>query len=243
MIKNYFKIAWRNLIKNKVYSLINIGGLAIGLVGFIIILLYLNYELSYDTWDPSLKKVYRISEQTDEDILPQTRAPLASFLQENYPAIEAATAIQPSGDFESLLAVGDKKIYQGGGVTADSLFFKVFPYKIVSGNSATALNKPNAIVISEELSKKLFGDANPIGKTIKLYNAIENEVTAVMHQPDRPSHLKVEFVYRVPYEKSNKHWENFSYQTYVKTKQPIAIEQLEESINKFYYERRLKKDK
>lgn len=242
MLKNNFKITWRNLYKNKAYSIINIAGLAIGLASFIVILLYLNYELSYDSWHPSLNRVYRISEQTDQDILPQTRAPLASFLQDNYPAIEAATAMQPSGDFEYLLSVGDKKIYQSGGVMADSSFFKVFPYKIVTGNSAIALDKPNAIVISKELSQKMFGAANPIGKTLKLHNAFENEVTAVMQRPDKPSHLKVDFVYRSTYEMQSKHWENFSYHTYVKTKQPITIEQLEDNINKLYYEQRLKTD-
>jgi putative ABC transport system permease protein len=242
MIKNYLKIAFRNLVKNKAYAFINIAGLAIGLTGFIVILLYLNYELSYDTWNPSLKKVYKVSERTDEDILPQTRAPLADFIRENYPDIEAATAIQPSGNFEYLMAVGDKKIYQSGGVTADSSFFKVFPFKIVLGNSATALDKPNAIVISEEVSKKLFGDVNPIGKTIKLHNAFENEVTGVLQQPDKPSHLKTEFVYRSSYEKSTKHWQNYSYHTYIKTRRPITIDKLEDKIDRLFYEQQLKKD-
>ncbi|MEJ7684803.1 MAG: hypothetical protein WKG06_44555 [Segetibacter sp.] len=79
MFKNYFKTAWRNLVKSKTYSIINITGLAVGLASFIVILLYLNYELSYDKWDDSLKKVYKIGARTDEDILQQTPAPLGSF--------------------------------------------------------------------------------------------------------------------------------------------------------------------
>ena len=85
MIRNYFKIAWRNLITNKVYSAINIIGLAVGLASFVVILLYLNYELSYDKWNASLKQVYKISERTDDDILGATAAPLGSFLKENMP--------------------------------------------------------------------------------------------------------------------------------------------------------------
>src|SRR5215210_989348 len=100
MFKNYFKTGWRNLLKGKIYSFINITGLAVGLASFVVILLYLNYELSYDKWDPSLKKVYKISARTDEDILPTTPAPLSSFLKQNSPEIEAATIIQPAGDFE-----------------------------------------------------------------------------------------------------------------------------------------------
>jgi putative ABC transport system permease protein len=202
MFKNYFKTAWRNLLKSKTYSIINITGLAVGLASFIVILLYLNYELSYDKWDPLLKKVYRISARTDEDILNAPPAPLGSFLKQNLPEIEAATTMQPAGDFEYLLSAVDKKIYQPGGITADSSFLKVFPYKIIKGNAATALDKPNAIVISSELSEKLFGNTDPIGKTIKLHNAYQNEVTAVMLVPDKPSHLNAQFIYRAPYEKN-----------------------------------------
>jgi putative ABC transport system permease protein len=242
MIKHFLAITWRNLVKNKVYSSINIFGLAIGLTSFIVILLYLNYELSYDTWDASLKKVYRISERTDEDILKVTPAPLANFLQSNSSQIEAATSIQPSGNYEYLIRAGDKRIYQKDVVIADSMFFKVFPYKIVNGNVAAVLNKPNAVVISTELSKKLFGNENPVGKTIKLSNVFENEITGVMELPNTPSHLGVQCVYRSPYEKRGMFWDNHSFQTYVKTKRPMSVEELERNINGIYYKERLKKN-
>ncbi len=241
MLTNFLKTAWRNLAKSRTYSLINIMGLAVGLASFIVILLYLNYELSYDKWDPSLKKVYKISARTDEDILEQTPAPLGGFLKQNLPGIEAATTFQPAGDFEYLLSSGDKKIYQPGGVTADSSFLKVFPYKIIKGDAATALDKPNAIVINSELSQKLFGNSDPIGKTVKLFNAFENEVTAVMQEPHKPSHLNVQFIWRAPYEKQTMWWENLSYQTYVKTGEAMPIETLEKDVNRVYYNERLKK--
>jgi putative ABC transport system permease protein len=242
MFKNYFKTAWRNLLRNKTYSSINIFGLAVGLASFIVILLYLNYELSYDKWDNSLTKVYKISARTDEDILNAPPAPLGSFLKQNLPEIEAATTFQPAGDFEYLLSAGDVKIYQNGGITADSSFLKVFPYKIIKGNAATALDKPNAIVISSELSQKLFGNTDPIGKTIKLHNVYENEVTAVMQESDKPSHLKAGFIYRDPYQKQSMFWENFSYLTYVKTTQVMRVEKLESRVDKLYYNERLKKN-
>ena len=240
MLKNYFKTAWRNLWRSKVYSFINISGLAVAMAGFIIILLYLNYELSYDTWDSSLKQVYKISAQTDEEIMEQTPAPLAGFLKQNSPAIEAATTMQSSGDFEVLLGIGDKKIYQRGGTEADSLFFKVFPYQFIGGSSSTALDKPNAIVISKEVAYKLFGSDDPIGKTIKIFNAFECEVTGIIQPPGSPSHLNVQFVYRSPHEKQNLFWGNQSYNTYVKTKKPLPVSELEEDVNHIYYENRLK---
>src|SRR4051812_47869641 len=114
MFRNYLKTAWRNLVRNRFYASVNIIGLAIGIASFIVILIYLNYELSYDKWDPALKKVYKIGLQSKGDILQGTPAPLAEFLAQNDPAVEAATAIMPGGDYEILLAANDKKIYQKG---------------------------------------------------------------------------------------------------------------------------------
>ena len=242
MFRYYFKTAWRNLANNRFYGSINITGLAVGLAGFIIILLYLNYELSYDTWDPSLKRVYKVSEQRDQDILPQTPAPLAGFLKDKLPGIEASTTMQSAGDYEVLLSVGDKKIYQKGSVEADSSFFKVFPYKIIEGNASTLLNKPNAIVISRELAAKLFDKSDPVGKTIKIFNAFDCEVTGIMLPPEQPSNLYVQFVYRSPYEKQNLFWDNYSYTTYIKTNSILANDKLENDINLVYYNDRLKKE-
>jgi putative ABC transport system permease protein len=242
MFKNYFKTAWRNLWKNRFYASINIAGLAVGLAGFIVILLYLNYELSYDTWDPSLKRVFKIAEQRDDDILQQTPMPLADFLKQQLPQVEASTSVQPAGDFEFLISAGDKKIFQKDGVDADSNFLKVFPFKIIGANSSTVLNKPNAIIISTELAKKLFGkEKNVIGKTIKLFNDPDYEITGLFEMPDKPSHFDVQFVCRDRYEKANFKWSNYMCQTYIKTKQPITILQLEDAANRVYYNERLKK--
>ncbi len=243
MFKNYFKIAWRNVVKNSLHSAINIIGLAVGLASFIVILVYLNYELSYDKWDASLQKVYKVSLQQDQNILKATPAPLASLLLQNYPNAQVATTIQPDGDFEILLSAGEKKIYQKGIVTVeDSSFFSVFPYKLVQGDRATALNAPNAVILSEEVSSKLFPNSNPIGKPVKIYNSIEGVVTGVMKTAGLPSHLDVKMLMRDPYEKQNKFWGNYSYQTYIKLKQPLGDAKLDEGINDIYYNARLKKD-
>jgi putative ABC transport system permease protein len=242
MFKNYFKTAWRNLLNNKVYSVINILGLAVGLASFIVILLYFNYELSYDKWDDSLKKVYKITARSDEEIFRGNPAPLGNFLHDKLPEVQDATTIQSNGNFEILLSTGSKKIYQEDGVQADSSFFKVFPYKFITGKAATALGKPNAIVISKELSEKLFGKVDPVGEIIKLFNAFECEVTGVIQQPVKPTDLNVQFVFRAPYEKQNMFWENFSFETYVKTKQIIPVDKLESGADVAYYKERLKKD-
>ena len=242
MVQNYFKLGWRNILNTRSYSTINILGLSIGLTSFIVILLYLNFELSYDKWDPSLKKVYKISERSDDFTSTSTPAPLGSFLKQKLPEIEASTSFQPAGDFECLLSTDNKKIYQKGGIQADSSFLRVFSYHVVNGNASLSLDKPNAILISRELSNKLFGDNDPVGKTIKIYNAFENEVTGIFEQPLSPSHLDVQFIYRSPYEKQNRNWENYSNQTYVKTKKIMPVDKLEQNINKVYYDERIKKN-
>lgn len=243
MIRNYFKTAWRNLVKSRLYASVNILGLATGLAGFMIILLYLNFELSYDRWDPSLERVYKIGEQKGEDVSGYTPNPLAGFLKQALPEVEAATAMQSAGEFELLLSVGEKKIFETHGVEADSNFLKVFPYHLVAGDAATALNKPNAIIISTELAYKLFRDPDEaMGKLIKLHNAFENEVTGVFEQPKSPSHFEARFVNRSIYEKGNLQWSNISAQTYVKTIRQMDVALLEQRINEAYYNERLKKD-
>jgi putative ABC transport system permease protein len=240
MITNYFKLAWRNLFKNKTYSAINIMGLAMGLASFMLLLLYLNYELSYDKWDAELNKVYQVSLQSEGEVLSATPNPLASFLVDKYANIEASTSLQASGDFEVLVAANNKKIYQKGLVTVDSTFLAVFPYKLVEGDAATALNQPNAVIISEAVAQKLFGNTNPMGRTIKFYNATEAVVTGILQKPKMPSHFDVEMVMVDPYLKSNKHWGNQSNATYIKLKEPLEESKIEDAINRFYYNERLK---
>lgn len=200
----------------------------------------MNYELSYDKWSPELKKVYKVSLRSEADILRGTPAPLASFLAAGYPNAEAGTAIMPAGDYETLLAANEKKIYQKGVVTVDSSFLKVFPYKLVKGDAATALNQPDAVILSEELSRKLFGNTDPLGKPVKIYNAIDGVITGVMRLPKTPSHLNVQMLMRDRHEKQNKFWANYSFQTYVKLKQPVAEAKIEDDINRLYYNERLK---
>lgn len=244
MIKNYLKLTFRNLWKIKGYSAINILGLTVGLTSFLIILLYLNYELNYDRWDPELEKVYKVSlRKAESDISPNTQAPLANLLREKGAQIEASTKISPDATFEAPLSVGEKTFSQSGMISADSLFFNVFPYKIVAGDALNPLQKPNAMVISEAMASKFFGKENPIGKTIKVFNSFELEVTAVMENPKGPTHLAIEIVHRSPFENDNYHWGNWSFHTYVKTKNVLAGNELESAIDQIYYRERLQKEK
>lgn len=240
MLKNYIKSAWRNTFGDVGFNAINIIGLAAGLSSFIMLLLYLNYELSYDKWSPELKKVYRVSIQLKAEVQERTPAPLGALLARKFPNAEAATTIQPDADFEILLDANNKKIYQNNIVTVDSNFLKVFPYKLLEGNAATALNKPNAAVLTEELSQRLFGDNNPVGKTIRVYNSIQCVVTGVMEKAEGPTHLPIAMLMRDPYEKQNNFWGNTSFITYLKVRHVNPQPETEDAVNRIYYDDQVK---
>jgi putative ABC transport system permease protein len=242
MIKHFFRISLRNMARSKVYSTMNIAGLAVGLAGFIVVLLYLNHELNYDKWSPELKKVYKVSLRSDEEVFETTAAPLAVLLAEKTSEIQTATRIQSGGDYEVPLSAGDTKLYATGSVEVDSNFLKVFPLEIVAGNRLNSLDKPNAVIISTELSEKLFGKSDPIGKTIGIYNDIKAEVTAVFAVLPGPSHLNIQFAWRSPWANDNNHWGNMSYETYIKTKTALPVEKVDAAINPIYYNERVKKD-
>ncbi|HKJ47688.1 MAG TPA: ABC transporter permease, partial [Christiangramia sp.] len=240
MIKHHIKTAWRSIWKTKSYTLINIFGLAAGLASFILVLSYLNYELSYDTWSPELEKVYRVSMKQKEDLFEATPSPLASFLADNYPKIDAATSLQGAGEYEVPISAGNETIYHDGFTTADSLFLKVFPYDLLKGDRNTALENPDNAVISTELAQKLFGDKDPMGQKVKVFNMMDAVVTGVMKLPETPSHRQVHLVMRDPFEKQNFFWNNYSNETYIKLNEPLEKDILESDINRIFMERRLK---
>ena len=241
MFRNYLKIAWRNTVRGITYSSINMIGLAAGLCSFIVILLYMNYELSYDKWSPELDKVYRVSMREHEDVSPAMPAPLADLLAQKYPNAEVATAIQTDGGYETLIASGDKKLYQQNAITVDSNFFKVFPYKLSIGNTSNALNNPKAAILTADLSHKLFGNEDPIGKSIKAYNNTDLVVTGVLEEQPGATHLLVGMLMRDPDARLNYSWNINSYQIYIRIRQPKADATIETAINRLYYNERLKK--
>jgi putative ABC transport system permease protein len=240
MFKFYLKSAWRNITNGFSYSAINIIGLSAGLCSFIVILLFLNYELSYDKWDPELSKIYRFSLKEDNDYRETTPAPLAGFLAQKYPNAVAGTSVQSAGDFELLVAAGENKLYQKNVVTVDSNFLKVFPHQLAEGNAATALNNPKAAIITEELSHKLFGNTDPIGKNVKVFNFLDYVVTGILKDQNGATHLPVAMLIRDQFGASNNFWGNYSFQTYIRLKHPENDKIIEGAINRIFYNDHLK---
>ena len=199
MIKNYFKVAWRNLVKNKTYSAINIAGLAIGLSCFLLIALYVLDELSYDRFYANSDRICRIN--TDirfggSDLhIPVASDPMGATLKNDYPQVEEYTRLFNNGNKQ--IKKGNEYLNEFNVIHADSTFFTVFTLPVIAGDTRTALNEPNTVVITESAAKKYFGTADAVGKTLETTdnNNSVYKVTAVIKDMQRNSHFHFDFIF------------------------------------------------
>src|SRR6266487_3754278 len=168
MIKNYLKVAWRNLMKNKVFSFINIFGLSVGLTCCMLITVYLYNEMSYDKYHKNIHRLYQLAttfvKDGKEDKTPNTPAPMAAAMKKEFPEIkETARLMALFAEDKTLLQYKEgnaapKSFYETKGYVADASFFNLFTYHFIEGDATTALKDPNTIVLSEEVAKKFFGN-------------------------------------------------------------------------------------
>ncbi|MEP6728748.1 MAG: FtsX-like permease family protein [Bacteroidota bacterium] len=171
MIKNYFKIAFRNLWKNKVYSAINIAGLAIGIAACIMIMLFVLYEKSFDNFHK--KNVYRLNEvQKFPGMVASQKVGLSMFpmgptMKNEFPEIKNFTRVRWQEKYQMTFA--EKRIYLPFTYFVDSTFLQIFDYPLIKGNRATVLEKPHSAIVTETTAKKLFGNEDPMGKAITHY--------------------------------------------------------------------------
>ncbi len=202
MFKLHLKIALRNLFKNKVYAAINIGGLAIGLTAFVLLLLFVNHEVTYDQWNPDLDKVYQLRERHDF-FTPDGRqywqdngdSRIANLVKEKVPQFKYVTKVDKNWGGVRALKVGRQEPIETRNIKdADSLFFKVFPYHFLQGNESTALSKPNTMVIKHSLAMKIFGTDKVIGTQVKVVSWREDPgklmtITGVVADPETAESL------------------------------------------------------
>lgn len=194
MIKNYLKIAFRHFTKNISFSLINLFGLAFGLAAAFAVILYIQDELSYEKFNEKADRIVRaeLVASYDGSELKLATAPnrAAPLLQEQLPEVEQALRVFPHNFGESAsINIGDENYVEPKMYWADPNLFEVFTFNIVSGTATNALNRSNVAIISESTARKFFGDENPIGKTIKIDNRYDLEITAVFGDLPSNTHL------------------------------------------------------
>lgn len=198
MIKNYLKIAWRNIVNNKVYSAINILGLAAGMAVALLIALWVNNEYSYDKFLPGYEQAYQVRRNFNSNgetlTFSSTSLKLADVLKSNYPEIEYVVPTDGNGSHG--LLVGDKKFFLDG-PRVGSDFLKVFPYHMLQGDAGSALKDAYSIVLTKATAIALFGNTNVINKVVKVDNAFNLKVTGVVD--DIPLNSSFQFKYLIPF--------------------------------------------
>ncbi|HBX66355.1 MAG TPA: hypothetical protein DEG32_09415, partial [Balneolaceae bacterium] len=204
MLKNYFKIAFRNLFKNKVYSSINIFGLAAGIACCILIALYVHNEWSYDSFHSKADRTYRVwYEETtpDQRVLANTATPviLSPTIQDNIPEVEHITYLF---NFNNLVKTVQKPEAQSEGVlVVNDDFFQMFDFELLQGDKSTIFNNPSSVVLSESVAKRLFGNQNPVqqGLSIRIGDEYQEfSISGVIE--DTPTNSSLPYNILMPYE-------------------------------------------
>jgi putative ABC transport system permease protein len=241
MLKNYFKIAFRNLWRHRVFSFINIMGLTVGMTACFLIFLYVNFELSYDSFHTKADRIYRVVTdlKTPSETI-HTSGPswaVGPHIMQDFPQVEAAVRI--TGD-ELLIRKGNIKFQETNSLYADSLFFKVFDFKLLKGNPNTALNEPFSLVLSETAVKKYFGNADPVGQTVLFTGGgLPAKITGVMKDFPENSQIKADLLVSMSTLTRNfnkgldDQWGNYGNSTYVLLKPGTNAKALQAQLPAF----------
>jgi putative ABC transport system permease protein len=197
MIKNYLKIAWRNLLKNKGFSAINIFGLAVGIACCLLITLYVTDEMSYDRFHEKGDRIFRLNNNIkfggSEQFLSQTPDLLGPDLKKDYPQVENQARLYSEGACLIKKTGTLNNIREEDVLFADSTIFDVFTFPLIAGSPQTALTQPNTVVISEAAAKRHFAHENPIGQVLNVDNKMDYKITGVMKNIPENSHFKADF--------------------------------------------------
>ncbi len=238
MFKNYFKIAWRNLLRNKAFSVINISGLAVGMASAILIFLWIQNEMSHDRFHTKIDRIYLMNNRDKSSngglvVWNFTSRPMGPAIKKDYPEVEDVVRVNNSGA-NFLISNGDKHFSIHGDIV-DSGFLNMFSFPLQEGDASTALNGVNNIVLTEQLAKKLFGNEDAMGKTVKIDSTNYATVTGVLK--DLPNNTSFEFEYLLPWAYATKmgmdddNWSNNSILTFVLLKQGASAEAFNKKVS------------
>jgi len=236
MIRNYFLIAIRNIIRDKVFSSINIVGLAVGITCFLALFLFVQDELTFDqtrsAFDPS--QIYRVYSKMvmngSEDTNSKTAQVLGPILQQNYPEVKSYTRI---GYFGPRAFKHNDKLFRSGSIYAvDSTFFKIYPLQFIEGDPTTALVEPNSIVLTETAAKRIFGNESPMGKLLPTESGQNFKVTAWVKDFPRKSHFHCDYLESLSTYKVNENWMDHWFTTYLVLQPGTDVNDFEKKLQK-----------
>ena len=198
MIKNHLVLAFRNLSKNRIFSLLNIVGLATGLTVAMLIGLYIRDEWSFDRFNEKADRIFRINYDArvggEEHLMAVTPAPMGAALQRDYPAVESFCRFRQWGFIT--VKKGNEAIEEGNNTYVDSSFFSVFSVPLIEGDPRTALTEPNTMVISEKMAQKYFGSSSGVvGRTLRINQQSDRRITGVMQNIPTQSHFHYDFLF------------------------------------------------
>jgi putative ABC transport system permease protein len=237
MFKNYVKIAFRNLIKHKRYTLINILGLGIGLACFILIMLWVQDELSYDRFHKNCDDIYIIIRNNFDKSDASTSRLLASALKTDLPEVVNATSFTPLPDPFKVYMKYQNKSFEENIALAELQFFEIFSFDFINGDPQSAFKDPNSIIMTERMCQKYFGDKNPLGESISLSMLGQErilKVTGILKDIPQNSHIRRELFVPIEFVKQyGINWDSWYSQTvhtYIKTQDKIDVSQLEKKI-------------
>jgi len=245
MLKNYFKIAFRNLWRHKTFSFINIMGLTVGLTAFFLIFMYVKFELSYDSFNSKADRIYRVVAdlKTPSETL-NTSGPgwaVGPNVKDEFSEVEAFARV--TGD-NMLVRKGNIKFQEENAMWADSSLFKIFDFKLLKGNPRTALTEPFSIVFTETAAKKYFGKADPMGQTLLLTgDAFPSKVTAIIEDMPENSQIKADMLVSMStittkFNKSlDSQWANYGNRTYLLLKPQTKAPRLQAKFPAFLEKR------
>ncbi len=241
MVKNYLKVVWRNIQRQKAFSLINILGLSVGIACCLMIFLFVRDELSFERFHSNSGRIYRtiIDEFVDGKWENNVGSPdlLGPALVEECPEfVSCVRLFNPNWIDKWAVSRGEKYFYEKSLFFADPAIFEVFTFPLLEGNPKTALKDPNSLVLTESMAQKYFGSEDPMGKTLTIQDAVEVKVTGVARDIPQNTHFRFDFLASfesMPYKWATNTWRTLQFYTYVLLGEEYSQDQLDEKLSIF----------
>ena len=239
MIRNYFKIAWRNLQKNKLYSFVNLAGLSVGVVGCLLIGIYIYHEWSYDRFHENAGRTARVTWKmnfagtTEETALTGTR--VGPEFDRRFPEVENFVRIMK---YPEVIKYEDRLYEEENFIYADSSFFEIFSFPLVQGDPENALDEPNELVMTSSMAEKYFGDEPAVGKTVTIGGSTDYTVTGIVEEAPGNSQIKFDFIasFTSLNASGTEKWHEANYFTYLLLNKKESLAPLQNKIHRYMQE-------